>query len=75
MSKIAGLMFDIDKVNFLLMSHCIEVNFAEQRWVMGDQLIILILLVSLLIVLGEEGEGGEVQVDKKNRSGILYAAA
>ena len=32
---------------------------------MGDQLIILILLVSLLIVLGEEGEGGEVQVDKK----------
>ena len=42
---------------------------------MGDQLIILILLVSLLIVLGEEGEGGEVQVDKKNRTGILYAAA
>ena len=42
---------------------------------MGDQLIILILLVSLLIVLGEEGEGGEVQVDEKNRSGILYAAA
>ena len=32
---------------------------------MGDQLIISILLVSLLIVLGEEGEGGEVQVDKK----------
>ena len=31
---------------------------------MGDQLIILILLVSLLIVLGEEGEGEEVQVDK-----------
>ena len=43
---------------------------------MGDQLIILILLVSLLIVLGEEGEGGEVQVDKKNQIwNLIYAAA
>ena len=32
---------------------------------MDDQLVIFILLAALLLVLGEEGEGGEVQVDKK----------